>query len=141
MIEQINEDLKQAMRERDSLKVNTLKSLKTALKNAEIANKGQLDQQTIILTLKRASKQRREAADAYQLAGNSEQADKELSEKLIIEGYLPEQMTDEQITKVISDVKTELGNEANFGQIMSEVMHRTDGKADGRTVSKLVQNK
>lgn len=141
MIEQINEDLKQAMRERDSLKVNTLKSLKTALKNAEIDNKGQLDQQTIILTLKRASKQRREAADAYQLAGNSEQADKELSEKLIIEGYLPEQMTDEQITKVISDVKTELGNEANFGQIMSEVMRRTDGKADGRTVSKLVQNK
>lgn len=138
MIDQINEDLKQAMRDGDQPKLVVLRSLKTALKNAEVENKGSLDDDAAMAAIKRQSKQRQEAADAFAKAGDQASSDKELAEKDIIDTYLPEQMDEDAIEAVVKDTIAAAGSDANRGQIMGQIMGKLKGQADGSVVARLV---
>ena len=138
MHDKIQADLKAAMLARDSVTVDTLKMLKTALQMATIEAKGDLGEDAAMAVLKKESKRRGDAATMYRDAGDEERASKEESEKKLIDAYLPEQMSEDAILAIVDEVIAGLDS-PNMGAVMGQVMARTKGQADGGVVSKLVK--
>ncbi len=140
MQDQINQDLKQAMLAGDQAKVEALRMVKAALQMAALDEKGDFTDEQATAVLKRESKKRAEASEMFTKGGNDAKAADELAEKAIIDAYLPEQMSEEEIAKIVDEVIAEVGKD-NMGQIMGGVMKKTAGKADGGVVSKIVREK
>lgn len=138
MLEQIDEDLKAAMLDKDIAKVSVLRMVKSALQNQTIENKGTLTEDDATKVLQREVKKRKEAAEMYNSNDNELRAQTELAEAEIIQVYLPEQMSEEAISAIISEVMAEMKTD-NMGQIMGAVMQKVAGQADGGTVSRLVK--
>ena len=138
MLDKINEDLKQAMLDKDIAKVSVLRMVKSELQNQTIANKGTLTDDDITAVLMRESKKRKEAAEAFTKAGDELRANTELAEADIIRTYLPEQMSEDEL-KALIDVEVASSDQPNMGQIIGKVMAKVKGRADGGTVSKLVK--
>jgi len=137
--EQIIADLTTAMKAREALTVETLRSIKAEVMKFEVSGADKIaDDDTIITILKRAVKQRKEAAEAFNKGGKSELAEKEMNEVEIIEKYLPEQMSEEAVKVIAEEVLTQVGGD-NFGKLMGAVMGRCKGQADGNLVSKVVK--
>jgi len=120
--------------------------IKSALKNREIEKQGSLSEEETIQVLKTQLKQRIEAAEHFEAGGRSELADKERSEKLVIESYLPEPISAEQMETVVASVilETGAGGPRDMGVVMKETMarlHATGQTVDGKAVSTLVRDK
>ena len=142
MIDSIEADLKTAFKSGDKDKVLVLKGIKSSLINERIKLGHELDEEEAAKVLKREAKQRQEAADIYRNGGVGDKADKELAEKTIIEAYLPQMMSQEEISKIADEVISEVGKDpSKTGVIIGQVMARTKGMADGRQVSEAVKNK
>ena len=141
MLEQIEADLKNALLEGDKLRVSVLRGLKSVLKNAEIEKRAKLDENEIIKVLKTAAKQRKESIEAYTKGDAKTQAAKESAELVIIQAYLPEQMTSEQIKQIVNDVvaKTDATSPADIGRVIGAVMKECQGQADGALVAQIVK--
>jgi len=139
--EKIDEDLKQALKERDKTKILTLRMLKSNFKNAEIAKKGKLTDDEIIKVIGSEAKKHREAIDLFKKGNRDDLAEKEKKELKILIGYLPKQLNEEEIKKIIQDVINNLSDDEkqNFGRVMSAAMKAIKGQADGSAVSKLVK--
>ncbi len=140
----IRADMTTAMKARDSLRVNTLRGALSAFTN-ELVTKGQkpteeLADNDAITVLKRLAKQRREAADVYEKGGRTELAEKELSELKIIESYLPQMASREDIEKVARAKKEELGvtDASGMGKLTGVVMKEFRGSADGNLVKEVI---
>ncbi len=146
LIEKIQSDLKDAQLARDETKVSTLRLLLSEIKNAEIA-KGSasagLTDPDIISVIQKEVKKRKEASTAFKQGGRDEASIKEESEAVILESYLPAQMSVEELTKIVESSITELGvtSVADMGKVMSEVMGKVAGRADGGMVSSIVKEK
>ena len=145
MQEQIDSDLKAALLAGEKEKVETLRGLKSAILNEAIAqgvkDKG-LDDEQIQKVLTKEAKKRAEAAELYEQAGESERASKEKTEKGIIDAYLPEQASEEEISKVVDEEIAKLDNPsmADMGKIIGAVRGKL-AAADGATIAKLVKEK
>ncbi len=143
--EQLTEDLKDAMRSGDATRRDTVRSLITMIKNAAIAQKvdvAQMDNTAIQAILKRAKKQRDDAAAQYRDGGRPELATQEHAEAEIIAQYLPAQMSEAVVAQIVDDVVGAVGAErANFGVIMGRIMAQTQGQADGALVKRLVDER
>lgn len=142
--EKIEEDLKRAMKERNEIVVATLRLLKSAIKNKEIELRGQkkeLTEDMLIKVIQSESKKRKDSIEAFQLGGREDLANREKAELLILEKYLPEQLSEEEIKNIIKEVIKEKGevNEKDFGPVMKEVVIRVRGKSEGGIVSRLVK--
>jgi uncharacterized protein YqeY len=139
---QIKEATRDAMRAKDKSAILTLRSLQTSILNHKINENlnrdGTLADETVQKILRTELKKRREAAEAYEKGGNTEAATDEMAEAKIIEAYLPQPLTDEELELLVSKIKTE-NPDANFGQLMREVMAAADGRADGKRVQKLLR--
>lgn len=140
MQDQINQDLKQAMLARDKDKTETLKMIKSALQMAALEVKGDFSDEQAMAVIKKESKKRAEAATMFTKGGNDEKAAAELSEKEIIDKYLPEQMSEEAIAEIVDQAIAEVGKD-NMGQLMGAVMKQVAGQADGGVVSRIVREK
>jgi uncharacterized protein YqeY len=145
LIQQIREDLKTAMKAKDSLRVDTLRGAIAAFTN-ELVAKGMkpTDEVTDALAtgvLKRLVKQRKDAAEQYTGGGRPELAEKELAEAKIIEAYLPQGASKEEIEKVARAKMTELGvsDPAGIGKLTGAVMKELAGRADGNDVKEVLQ--
>ncbi|TSC88292.1 MAG: hypothetical protein G01um10147_197 [Microgenomates group bacterium Gr01-1014_7] len=143
MLDQIQEDLKQAQLARDGVKVSTLRLLLSEIKNAEIQKGGPLSDEDIVSVTQREVKKRKEAAAGFRQGGREEQAQKEEAELKILEGYLPAQISDEELIGVVSQAITEVGASslADMGKVMGAVMGKVQGRADGIRVSNIVKEK
>jgi uncharacterized protein len=144
LLEKINNDIKQAMLAKDADKLSVLRMLSAALRNKEISlrageGKVELSDEQVVETLQSEIKKRRDSAEAYLSGNRPELADKEKQEIAYLCGYLPAQLTEEDIEKVIREVIAEIGGTPNFGQVMGHVAQKTKGKADGRLVGELVK--
>jgi len=139
ILEKIDNDLKQALKEHEELKLSVLRMVKTALKNAEIAAKGELSDADAMKVLSTQAKQRKDAIVQYEKGGRQDLADKEKQELTIIETYLPEQMGEDEIRKIVADKISTVGADANFGQVMGMVMKEAGQNADGQIVRRIVQ--
>ncbi|MFQ6617224.1 MAG: GatB/YqeY domain-containing protein [Fidelibacterota bacterium] len=137
------EDLKTAMREKNSLKIAVIRHLRAALKNEMISKKGELSEGDEINVLTRAVKMRREAMESYEKGGRDELVRKERKELEIIQEYLPRQLTEKEITKIVEEAIVELKAETitDLGRVMAVVMPKVKGRADGRMVQQIVKDK
>lgn len=141
--EKLQADLTDAIRARDEVKSGTVRMLLTAITNEEVAGKTAkvLTDAEIITVLSRESKKRREAVDAYAEAKREDLANKEKAEGVIIAQYLPEQLSETEIKKMIADAiaETNASGPAGMGLVMKVLQPKIAGKADGGLVSALVK--
>ena len=137
----LNEDIKAALKSGEQLKVLVLRMFKAAIHNEMIAKKQtEPDEDLFLSVLKREVKKRREAIASYKQGGRDDLVDKEQQEFDILEVYLPAQLSEVAIEKVIDGVLEELPDSAkNFGKVMKAVMAATKGQADGKLVGELVK--
>lgn len=144
--QQIDQDIKQAMLAGDKTLVTTLRGLKGAILNVEVAEglreTGLPDDRIIDLFVKEAKK-RQESADLYRQGGSEERATAELAEKVVIERYLPAQMSEADIAAMIDDVIAATGASGMqaMGQVIGAVKQKAGASADGATVARIVKEK
>lgn len=140
----IDKDFVEAMKAKDDARVRTLRSLKTALKNAQINAKGaELDEQAMQSVIGKEAKQRKESIESFESAGRDELAAREKEELAILQTYLPEPMSNEEIIVIIDEAIAQTGasGSADMGKVMGVVSGKTKGKADGGHVAQLVKEK
>jgi len=138
--DRLSEEMKAAMRARDSLRLGTIRMARTALKNAEIEARQALDDAAAIKVLSTLVKQRREAAEAYR-ATRPELADKEEQELLVLQEFLPTQLSETELEEMIAKAIAESGASSmrDMGAVMKRVTPQTTGRADGKLVSEIVR--
>ncbi len=151
-IEEMKQDLKNAQLARDEIKVAVLRLLLAEIHNGEISKGGQLTDPDIVSIIQREVKKRKEAAAGFRSGNREDSAKKEEAEEAVLQGYLPEALSNEELTSIIEDTITELEakgliNEVgvksmqDMGKVMGVVMGKVAGRADGGTVSSLVKQK
>lgn len=139
--EQILEDIKHYMKEKDNVALNAVRMLKSDVKNAEIAAIKELDDEGVIKVVASSIKKRKDSAEIYIKNGRQDLADKELAEIKVLEKYLPAQLDDEAIKAVINEVIASLDDsmKKNFGAVMKNVMAKVGSSAEGKRVSELIK--
>ncbi len=141
--ETLQSNLTEAIRSRDEIKSGTIRMVLTAITNEEVSGKEArvLSDAEIITVLSREGKKRREAAEAFADAGRADRAEQEKKEGEIIATYLPAQLSDDEVKKIIADAIAQTGASGpqGMGQVMKLVTPQTAGKADGGLVSGLVK--
>jgi len=141
ILQTIKQDLIDAMKSKDTGKSSTLRMLQAAIKNKEIdMNRQEMSDEIILEVIAKQAKQRKEAIAEYEKGGRLELAEKEKQELAILERYLPEQISDEEITSVvktiIDDTKAE---KSDFGKVMGIAAKQLKGKADGGRIRGIVE--
>lgn len=141
LLEQINKDLKQAMKSKEAEATSALRMLIAAMRNQEITlrkdGQAELTDNQAQEVVYGEIKKRRDSSAAYSQGNRQDLADKESSEIKILEKYLPEQMSDQELEEIVREI-TASGAD-NFGKVMARVMARVKGKADGSKVGELVK--
>ena len=137
---QLTEAMKVAMKAKDSLRLNTIRMARTAIKNAEIEAREALDDAGAIKVLSTLVKQRREAADAYRET-RPELAEKEEQELTVLQDFLPAQLSEAELAEMVQAAITEAGATSmrDMGAVMKLLTPQTTGRADGKQVSNLVR--
>lgn len=142
--ETISNDMKTAMKARDADTVSALRMVNSALKNLEIeVRPKELTDDDVIGVLKKLSKQRKDSIEQFQKAGRDDLVASEQKELSVLEKYLPEQMSEAQITEIVAAVIAETGAASikDMGKVMGAVTQRTQGAADNKLVSQIVKSK
>jgi uncharacterized protein len=143
--DRLRADLNTAMRERDQVRLRTIRMALTAITNEEVAGSTQreLSDDEIVKVLTREAKKRREAAEAFDGAGRAEQAAAERAEGDVLAGYLPAQLSDEELGRVVADAIASTGASGMqaMGQVMKVVTPQTQGRADGARVAAEVRRR
>ncbi|HSX31330.1 MAG TPA: GatB/YqeY domain-containing protein [Candidatus Saccharimonadales bacterium] len=145
--QQIDDDLKAALLARDSIKVDTLRGLKSTILYADVAAKardsGGIPDADVLGLLAKEAKKRQESADLYVQGGSQERADKELAEKAIIEGYLPAQLSDDELKAVVGEVVETQGASGMqaMGAVIGAVKAKVGNTADGAKIAQLVKER
>jgi len=140
--DRLSDDLKLAMKARDQLRMDAIRMVKAALKNKEFELKKELDEAEMSRVLLTLVKQRKEAAELYQKGKREDLADKELKEIVVIEGYLPKALSQEEIVQVVEGAIRESGpvTMKDMSKVMKTVMAKLAGQAvDGKQLSDLVR--
>lgn len=144
LLNQINDEIKTAMKAKDQLSLEALRAVKAALLLAQTESgaKEDLTQDEEIKLLQRLVKQRKESARIYTEQGRADLAEPELNQATIIEKFLPTQLSEEEIKAVIAEIiaQTGVNGIAGMGQIMGEANKRMAGQADGKTISTIVKS-
>jgi hypothetical protein len=139
-IERVDSDLKEAMRARDATRLGVLRMLKSALKYAAIAKSGaeaELSDTEAAQVIRKQVKQRQDSIESFEKAGRSELAEKEKQELSILNAYLPQAMSSEEVAKVVRETITEVGatSKAQMGAVMKALQAKVAGRVDGKTLS------
>ncbi len=141
LLSQIQADLVVAMKAHDSLRANVLKMLKAAVMNWEIAQNKTAEDGDVLSLIGTQLKQRKDAAEQYRAGGRPELAEKEDAEGVLLQGYLPAQLTEAEIAALITEAIASTGatTAKDLGKVMGVLSPQTKGKADGALVSRLVR--
>ncbi len=142
--EKIIADLKDAMKAGDAKKRDTLRLLDSAIKNTEIEKKKRetgLSDEEIIEVVARSIKQRKDSVAQYEAGGRPELAENEKAEIEILSAYMPEQLSEDEIRKVVKEIiaATGMTSKADMGKVMGQAMGKLKGQADGNAVKKIVE--
>jgi uncharacterized protein YqeY len=139
--DKLQEDLKTAMKARDESRVSTIRLALAAVKNTEIDRGQELTDDETMEVLAREAKRRREAIEGAEKAGRPDFAEREQKELEILTVYLPKQLGEDEIDRIAQEVITEVGATSmkDRGKVMSALMQRVRGRADGKVVSQVVE--
>jgi uncharacterized protein YqeY len=140
--DQITEDMKTAMRAKDSERLGTIRLLLAALKQKEVDERVELDDAMVVAIVDKLVKQRKDSVAAFTQGGRTDLADKEAAEIKVLEVYLPQRMSAEEITAEVKAIVAELGAKGpgDMGKVMGAVKTRLAGKADMGLVSAAVKS-
>ena len=141
LADRLAEDMKQAMRSKDKVRLSVLRLVKSAIKNAEIDKRITLGEEEIISVLRKELKQRKESLLAIEGAGRDDLIAALNEEMQILETYLPQSLREEQIEQLVREAVQEVGavSKADMGKVMPVVMKKVGGQAEGRLVNRIVQ--
>jgi uncharacterized protein YqeY len=139
--DQITEDMKTAMRAKDSARLGTIRLLMAAMKQKEVDERVELDDTAVIAIVDKLIKQRKDSVAAYQSASRQDLADVELAEMNVLEVYLPQRLSAEEITAAVQAIVTQVGatGPGDMGKVMGAVKTQLAGKADMGLVSAAVK--
>lgn len=135
--QQLIEDMKTAMKARDTVKLSVIRFLRSEIKNYEIDH-GEQDDQGVQKIIATQVKQTKDAITEFDKGGRQDLVDQELAKVEVLESYLPEQLTDEELQQIVSEVVAKQGGK-NMGQLMSAVMAQVQGRAAGNRVAAMVK--
>ena len=143
MLEEIQNQLTKALKSGDSVRVSTLRFLISNLTNARIAKGDELTDEEILSEIKKDAKKHRESIEAFRSGDREEMAKAEEAQLAILSEFLPPQLPDEEIAKLVDESISETGaaTKADFGKVMSSVMTKIAGRADGGKVSQILSTK
>jgi uncharacterized protein YqeY len=138
--QRVDSDLKEAMRAKDATKLGVLRMLKSALKYAAIAKSGaeaELSDAEAFQVIRKQAKQRQDSIESFEKGGRAELADKEKEELAILNTYLPQGMSPDELAKVVRETIAELGvaSKGQMGAVMKALQAKVAGRADGKTLS------
>jgi uncharacterized protein YqeY len=141
--EKLDEDLKSAMRAKDSLRMNTVRALKSAVKYREIELMKPLDDAGILGVMATEIKRRRDSVEQYRAGNRPDLADKEEAEIKIFMEFLPQQLTPEEVEAKVAEVIARVGAKGpkDMGAVMKALLPDVQGRADGKVVSELVKRR
>jgi len=144
LAERVDTDLKDAMRAKDATKLGVLRMLKSALKYAAIEKSGteaELNDAEAAQVVRKQAKQRQDSIESFEKGGRAELAAKEKEELSILQAYLPQGMSPDELAKVVRDTIAEVGatSKAQMGAVMKALQEKAAGRADGKTLSQEVQ--
>jgi hypothetical protein len=151
LAEQIDHDLKEAMKARDAARLGTLRMVKSALKYAAIEKSGAdavIDDETAVSVLRKQIKQREDAAEGFEKGGRPDSAASERAEIIVLSAYLPAALSSEELEKIVTEAIAEVGaslgtpdgvGKAQMGAVMKAAQAKSEGRADGKSLSALVQ--
>ena len=143
--EQLDAHLKEAMRAKEQLRVDTIRDIKSAVKYKEVegGEAKALDDAGIVKVVQSEIKKRRDAAEQYRAANRADLAEKEEAELAVLQVYLPQQLSADEVEKLVAEAIAETGatGPKDMGAVMKAVQPKTAGRADGKVVSELVKKK
>src|SRR5215510_5641786 len=144
LLERVDSDLKEAMRAKDARKLGVLRMLKSALKYAAIAKSDaetELSDAEAVQVIRKQAKQRQDSIESFEKGGRTELADKEKEELAILNSYLPQAMSPDELAKAVRETIAQLGatSKAQMGAVMKALQGKVAGRADGKTLSAEVQ--
>jgi uncharacterized protein YqeY len=143
LLARLEDDLKEAMRAKDADRRDALRLILNALRGAEKELQRPLHDDEELQVLQRERKRRVEAAEAFRAGGREEQAQAEERELEVLQEFMPEQLSEEELEEIVDDVIAEVGatSMSHFGRVMADVMPQVSGRVDGSVVSQLVREK
>lgn len=141
--ERLSEAMKEAMKAKDSVRLNTIRMTRSAIKNKEIEQKQELDDTAVMAVISTMLKQRREAASVYREGDRIELAEQEEAESVILQEFLPAQLSEDELGEIVEAAVTECGATSmrDMGKVMQAVVAKTTGRADGKLVSAMVKTR
>ena len=139
--EQLKTDMKEAMKAKDVFKRDVLRFLLSALKQIEVDERRDLSDEDVQKVLKKLLKQRNDGAEQFKNANRNDLVEKELKEAALLETYLPKQMSDDELEKIIQDIiiKTCAKDMQDIGKVMGMAIKESAGKADGKRINTIVK--
>ena len=139
--ERLNEDMKQAMKSQDKFKLSVIRMIRSSIKNAEIDRRKTLDDNEVLDVLSREIKQRKDSLQEFEKAGRDDLVDNLKKEIAIIAEYMPQPLSEEELKAIVQQTIQETGasSKADMGKVMSALMPKVKGRADGKLVNQLVQ--
>lgn len=141
-LDQLNQDMKEAMRSKDKLRLSVIRMVKGSMQNEAIKlKKDQLTDDEALTVLSREVKQRKDSLQEFEKVGRQDLADKLQEELQILATYMPEQLSEDELKQIVSQVISEVGatSKKEMGKVMGLVLPKVKGKADGGLVNKIVQ--
>ena len=144
IVERVDSDLKEAMRTKDATKLGVLRMFKSALKYAAIAKCGaeaELNDAEVVQVIRKQTKQRQDSIESFEKGGRAELAEKERQELSILNAYLPQAMSAEEVSRIVRETIDEVGatSKAQMGAVMKALQSKVAGRVDGKTLSAEVQ--
>jgi uncharacterized protein YqeY len=142
MKNRLNEDLKSAMKNKESLRLNTIRLVKKYIQELEtsVGHNGDATDAEVLKIINKLVKQGKDAAEQYKSAGRTDIYEEEMQQIAVLETYLPKQLSDDEIAVEIDKVMIETGS-TNMGVLMKELNSRLAGRADGKTISRILKTK
>lgn len=139
--ERLNEDMKSLMKSGDKFALSVVRMLRSAVKNAEIDARKTLDDAAVLDILTREVKQRRDAMQEFEKAGRADLVEQAKAELEVIQRYMPKPLTEEELARLVEETIRETGaaSKADMGKVMSALMPKVKGRADGKQVNAAVQ--
>ncbi|MGB9637365.1 MAG: GatB/YqeY domain-containing protein [Microgenomates group bacterium] len=139
--QEIEQQIKDALKSGDQVRLSTLRFLLAAIQNEEIAKKRELSDEEIVTVVQRQIKQHRESIEAFSKGGRSDLASKEEDELTILSTFVPQQLSPEELRKIVQEVVATFteSDKKNFGKVMGAVMGKVKGRAEGNIVSEIVK--
>ncbi|MFD2446113.1 GatB/YqeY domain-containing protein [Bacillus sp. CGMCC 1.16607] len=142
LLERLNNDMKQAMKNKEKDKLSVIRMIKATMQNEAIMlGKQELSEEEELTVLSREMKQRKDSLHEFDKAGRNDLVEKLRQEITVVELYMPKQLSEEEIANIVKEAVVEVGatSKADMGKVMSAIMPKVKGKADGSLVNKLVQ--